>query len=86
MNVLTADETLPDRLRSVVEPTEIRDESGEVLGHYTPAPPQGEQALYEKAKSLFDPAETARIAEAERGQGLPLDEALRQIRSGEFPR
>jgi hypothetical protein len=36
MNYLTADQPLLDRLAGVMEPVEIRDPSGKVVGQYTP--------------------------------------------------
>jgi hypothetical protein len=40
-----------------------------------------EIALYEKAKQLFDPAETERILRDQRGKGVPLAEFWKQMRS-----
>src|ERR1700722_1847959 len=48
MNYLTADEAMCDHLRGVLEPVEIRDEKGKLLGQYTPFVSAEERALYEK--------------------------------------
>jgi len=82
MAFLTADESLQDLLHGVLEPVEIRDPTGKVLGHYTPLPAAEELALYEKAKAIFDPVEMERRLIAERGQGVPLDQAMQRLRAG----
>ncbi len=81
MNHIIADESVLDFFLGLVEPVEVRDETGQVLGHYTPLVSPEEAALYEKAKTLFDPTETARILAEERGQGRPLEELWRQLQS-----
>jgi hypothetical protein len=81
MNYLTADDSLQDLLRGVVEPVEIRDPSGKVLGHYTPAVSPEEAELYEKAKALFDPAEMERRLANEHGKGATLDAVMQRLRS-----
>lgn len=83
MNHLTADEDLLDRLRGIVEPVEIRDPEGKLLGVYTPHVTAEVRALYERAKSLFNPAEVKRRAEAEKGQGAPLSEVWERLRAVE---
>lgn len=84
MNVLTADETLQDRLRGLVEPVEVRDETGKVLGHYTPVVSPEDAALYEKAKRLFDPEEIKRRKERARGEtGCTLDQIMERLRAME---
>lgn len=84
MNVWIADEELKQRLRGVVEPLEIRDASGQVLGHYTPTVSPEVAAAYEKAKSLFDPARTKRLLEEQQGQGRSLEEVWRRIKAAEI--
>lgn len=86
MSYLTADNPLLDRLRGIVEPVEIRDPNGKVLGHYTPVMTPEVAALYEKAKALFGPEEleeAERAAAAERGQGRPLSEILQDLQAME---
>ncbi len=83
MTVLTADDVLLSRLRSVCEPVEIRDKSGKVLGHYTPLLTAEEAAEYAKLRSLFDLEEAERTLATQRDQGRPLAEILQSLRSAE---
>jgi hypothetical protein len=83
MTVLIADEVFLARLRGVVEPVEIRDPSGKLLGHYTPALTPEEAARYAQIKGLFDLEEAERILAGERDQGRPLAEIWEEIRSPE---
>ena len=61
MNHLTADQALVERLAGVMEPVEIRDADGKVMGAYTPALSAEEQEAYRQAAALFDPEELDRI-------------------------
>jgi hypothetical protein len=61
MNFLTADQPMLDRLSGIVEPVEIRDPSGKVLGCYTPRLSPEEEEAYARAAELFDPEELDRI-------------------------
>ena len=81
MNYLTADEELLDRLRGIVEPVEIRDPDGKVLGHYTPVVSPEQRERYEKARQLFDPEEIKRRKAAEHGQGKTTAEVLEYLKS-----
>lgn len=84
MSYLTADNLFLDRLRGIVEPVEIRDPDGKLLGHYSPVVAPEVAALYEKAQALFGPeelAETKRTAATERGQGHTLAEVMEYLRS-----
>jgi hypothetical protein len=65
MNHLTADQALLERLSGIVEPVEIRDASGKVMGTYTPVLSPEEQEAYRQAAELFDPAELDRIEQTE---------------------
>ena len=80
MNYLTADDGLISRLRGIMEPVEIRDANGNVLGHFTPVVPPEVQALYDKADALFDLEEAKRDAAAKQ-PGFSLQEVMRFIRS-----
>jgi hypothetical protein len=80
MTVLTADEVLLDRLCGIVEPVEIRDPSGKLLGHYTPALTPEEAARYEKIKGLFD-LEEAERALADPHPGYTYAEVMEHIRA-----
>jgi hypothetical protein len=79
MSYLTADASLQALLCGVKETVEIRDTSGKILGHYTPAP-SPEEAARARAANLFDLAEAERVAATER-DGAPLEEILRRLQS-----
>jgi hypothetical protein len=61
---------------------EIRDSAGNLLGYFKQRA-EVDAELYERARGLFDPAETERIATTQHGLGRPLDEVLRGLESGE---
>jgi len=65
-----------DRLRGILEPVEIRDDEGKLLGHYTPVVSPEELAAYEKARGLFDRDEMRRRKETEAGKGKTTAEVL----------
>jgi hypothetical protein len=79
MNVWVADEELLQRLRGIVEPQEIRDANGKVIGIYTPVLTPEEQAAYARAAELFDLEELDRIEREEHGQGRPLTELWKRL-------
>src|SRR5262245_52867559 len=79
MNYLTADESMCDHLRGVLEPVEIRDATGKVLGVFTPHVPGEVLARYEKARKLFDPAEAERRLAEQKGQGAPFEQVMRRL-------
>jgi hypothetical protein len=83
MNHLTADQVWLDRLAGIVEPVEIRDPDGKVLGHYTPVLSREQEEFYARAAELFDVEEAERIAATEHGQGRPLREILERLEAGE---
>jgi len=72
MHYVTADDALVDRLCGIVEPVEIRDASGKVLGKYTPVLSPEEAALYARAEELFDWEEVERVAQTEH-QGCTIE-------------
>ncbi len=82
MNHLTADKNICGWLRGVLEPTEIRDGKGKLLGVFTPQVSAELRAQYEKAKELFDLDEAQHIAATER-EGLPLAEVWKRIHAHE---
>jgi hypothetical protein len=81
MNHLTADQVLLERLAGVMEPVEIRDADGKVLGRYTPIF-SGEKEACERAAKYFDLAEAERTV-AEESQGSSLAEVWERIRACE---
>jgi len=50
MNQITADETLRARLHRILEPVEVRDEEGRLMGHYTPVSSAEEAEITEFIK------------------------------------
>jgi hypothetical protein len=82
MNHLTADQALLERLAGVMEPVEIRDPSGKVLGHYTPVF-SNESEARERAAKYFDLAAAERTL-TEPNQGSSLAEVWERIRAGEI--
>lgn len=62
-----------------MEPVEVRDASGRVLGHYTPVLSPEQKALQEKANALFDMEEAKRDAVEGRGLGVSPDEVMRFV-------
>jgi len=83
MGHIIADGTMHDHLRGILEPVEIRDPSGKVLGHYTPAVSPEEKAMYQKARALMDPAELNRRLTEEKGTGRSLAEILARLPGAE---
>jgi hypothetical protein len=81
MNHLTADQALVERLAGVMEPVEIRDPSGKVLGRYTPVF-AGEKDARARAVKYFDLAEAER-ALAKDPKGCSLAEVWERIRTCE---
>jgi hypothetical protein len=81
MNHMTADQVLLERLAGIVEPVEIRDPSGKVLGWFTPVF-ANEQEAHERAAKYFDLVEAER-AVAEESQGSSLTEVWDRIRACE---
>ncbi|HTU88950.1 MAG TPA: hypothetical protein VMF69_02535 [Gemmataceae bacterium] len=60
MSYLTADQALLDRLAGIMEPAEIRDSDGKVIGRFTPMFAD-ENEKNERAARYFDSAEAERI-------------------------
>jgi len=80
VNYLVADNGMLTRLRGIMEPVEIRDATGKVLGHYTPLVSPETLELCEKAKALFDWEEAERVARTEH-DGYTIEEVLQHLRS-----
>ncbi len=80
MSYLTADDAIQDFFRGVVEPVEVRDSEGKVLGHYTPVVSPEEAARYEKIKGLFDPEELKR-RKASKHPGYTFEQVMEHIHS-----
>ncbi len=84
MNHVTADESMCDHLRGLLEPVEIRDETGKLLGTYTPYVSAEERAAYEKVRARIDLGEMKRRRETACGVAKPLSDMIRRLESGEF--
>ena len=80
MNPLIADEVLLAQLEAILEPVEIRDVGGKLLGHYTPVLPPDLQAQYTRAEQMVDPEETRRRKEAGR-EGVAIEQVMQRLKS-----
>lgn len=78
MNVLKADEALAARFRGVVEPLEVRDVDGAILGQYIPHVPAEIAAIYERADEIFDSRELDRC-EKEGGRSYTTEEVISHL-------
>jgi hypothetical protein len=67
-------------LAHFVEPVEISDANGKLIGLFVPANLERGKELYDKAATLFDPAELDRI-EATEQTGRSLQEILTHLKS-----
>ena len=78
MSTITANPVVEALLGGLGEPTEIRDSSGHVMGYFTPS--SFRQALYDDAKSHFDPVEMKRRKDT-RDAGSTTAEILEHLHS-----
>ena len=79
MEHITADEAMANHLGGLLDPVEVRDEHGKLLGVYTPHVTPELRAQYEKLIQSIDLDEIYRIMEEEKGQGRPLAEVWAKI-------
>ncbi len=77
---VTADAGLGRFLGGIKEEAVIRDDHGNILGRFTPEK-KTEAELYAKARALFDPAETKRRKEAERGKGYTIEQVMERLKA-----
>ncbi len=75
---LTVKEEVAAVLGGYVDAVEVRDEQGRVLGHFVPYVTPQARDVYEHPEKYFDLAEAER-ASAEKDQGRPLAEILRDL-------
>jgi len=75
---LTVNEEVAAVFGGYVDAVEVRDEKGQVLGHFVPYLTPEARDLYEHPEKYFDLAEAER-ALAEKGQGRPLADILRDL-------
>jgi hypothetical protein len=80
MNYITANEAMENHLRGILEPVEIRNRSGKVLGHYTPLVSPDLKAAYERAAQLFDLEEAERLVRTEK-HGYTFEQVMEHLRS-----
>jgi hypothetical protein len=80
---LTADQELVERLAGIMEPAEIRDANGKVIGRFTPVFAD-ENDKDERAQRYFDLADAERSLAQEPEQEFTLAEVWERIRSGEI--
>jgi hypothetical protein len=85
MITVIANAAVTSWLATVPQAAEIRDTDGNLVGYFKPRA-EYEAEMYEKAKALFDPAETERILAAEHGKGRPLAEFWKELESRETPK
>ena len=71
---------LPDQALDKLN--QVRDADGTILGYFTPYEAE-QEALYEWAKTQFDPEESRRRLREEKGLGSPLAEVMRRIQARE---
>jgi hypothetical protein len=76
---LTADEHLHEVLEYIVEPAEIRDASGKVLGHYTPLVPPDIQEAYDRLAAQLDHDELDRLAQSNE-PGYTIEQVMEHLR------
>ena len=83
MNQITADAELQAKLSRLEGRTEIRDESGKVIGYFTPIDAE-EQDLYRRAAANLDCNEKNRRKKS--GQkGITTEEVVEHLESLEKP-
>jgi hypothetical protein len=80
---LTADQELLERLAGLMEPAEIRDANGKVIGRFTPVFAD-EKDKIERTERYFDLAGAERDLAEERGPMITHAEAWKRIRAGEI--
>jgi len=80
MSHLTADGTMLAALTRLMEPVEVRDPQGHIIGHYTPVVPPDKARMYEKVKGLFDLEEAERSA-ADPHPGYTTAQVLEHLRT-----
>jgi hypothetical protein len=80
---LTADQELLERLAGIMEPAEIRDANGKVIGRFTPVFVD-ENDKNERAARYFDLADAERSLAQEPEQEFTHAEVWERIRSGEI--
>lgn len=82
MGHIIADDDLESRLRGFVEPVEIRDAQGRILGTFSPHVPPELRKVYEDAVASFDLAEAdRRLAACKAGQSRTTEQVLARLKA-----
>ena len=79
MSVVTADRSLQNLFATLKEKTEVRDDSGNLLGFLTPTEVELE-LLYQHAEAVFDPDETERLLQ-EQTEGYSIEQVMAHLQS-----
>jgi hypothetical protein len=82
---LTVNEDVAALLGGYVDAVEVRDERGQVLGHFVPYVTPQARDVYDHPEKYFNLEEAERVAAAQHGQGRPLAEILRDLESSGRP-
>jgi hypothetical protein len=82
MEHITIDADLLSQLRYIAQPVELRGPDGTSVGVFTPVMSPEREALYARARSLFDYDKAKRVA-AEHGEGRPLSDIWRDLEARE---
>jgi hypothetical protein len=80
MEHIVADEALLSRFHGFMEPVEIRDPEGNLIGVYTPNVTPEMKAMYERAVELFDWEEIDRRRKNP-GKMYTYEEVMARLRS-----
>jgi len=83
MRHIVVDDSMQVRLRGILEPVELRDREGRVVGHYTPVVTPEVRATYDKAKEMMDPAEFDRLLAEQGDKATPIGPLLERLRAAE---
>ena len=79
MGVVTADRSLQNLFATLKEKTEVRDDSGNLLGFLTPREVEVE-LLYQHAETVFDPDDLEKLA-SEQTTGYSIEQVMAHLRS-----
>jgi hypothetical protein len=75
---VVADAGFIEALAGALEPVEVRNSHGMVIGHYTPVVDARQAELHARHSHIWDLEEADRIAATER-DGLPLAEVWKRL-------
>src|SRR5689334_17472060 len=81
IHVIADDSRLLKDLGRFIEPVEVSDANGKLLGLFVPANLERGKQLYEEAAARIDWAEIDRRAASEAGQGVPLWQVFEHLKT-----